>query len=89
MTKHDTAIRRFLCDYCEKYTFAANCDADDFRIILFENLDFGWRAIVINDNIPGLFFNLTHDDLEAETHLAIYRQDTTYDAVDEEAGLTF
>lgn len=89
MTKHDTAIRRFLCTYCETQTFAARCEVNDFRIILFETSDFGWRTIAINDYIPGLFFKLEHDDLEQETHLTTYRKDEEYNVSDEEEGLAF
>lgn len=89
MTKYDTAIRRFLCAYCEAHTFAARCEVNGFRIILFETSDFGWRTIAINDYIPGLLFKLEHDDLGQETHLTTCRKDEEYNVSDEEEGLSF
>lgn len=89
MTKRDEIIRRFLCSWCEKNTYAARCKEADFRVIFHDTFDFGWRAIVINDRIPGLFFNLEHDDAEQETRLTTYRREDEFNFQDEEEGLTF
>lgn len=89
MTNHDAAIRRFLQSYCERNTFAASCEAEDFRILLFETLDFGWHAIAMHPHIPGLIFSLEHDDMEQETHLTVFRRDQECTILDEEAGATF
>lgn len=87
MTKYDTKIQRFLCDYCEKNTPALRCETKDFQIILCEPDNFGYTALVINDYMPNLIFVVKHDDVEKETNLDIFRKDDTLCLQDEVTGL--